>query len=156
MNAKYWIEKLNLSPHPEGGYYRQTYKSTEKTENGKRFSTAIYYLLEGDDYSAFHRIKSDELWHFYEGGSLTIFVIDKNGELIEIKLGKNFEAGDVFQAIVKAGCWFAAKVNAPASYSLVGCTVSPGFEFEDFEIAKRFDLISLYPKHQEIIGKLTK
>jgi predicted cupin superfamily sugar epimerase len=163
-DAAYWIKKLQLSEHPEGGYYKETYRSPELIEGdclpkrfgGPRcFSTAIYFLLEGDQFSAFHRIKSDEVWHFYTGSSLTLYIIHLNGELSEIKLGSNFEEGEMFQAVIKAGCWYGARVNDPNSYSLVGGTVAPGFDFKDFELAERKKLIELYPQHRSIIEKLT-
>lgn len=164
-NAKYWIEKLRLTPHPEGGYYVETYRSHELIQadhlperfGGPRcFSTAIYFLLEGDQFSAFHRIKSDEIWHFYTGSSLTLYVIDLKRELSEIKLGNNFDNGEVFQAMIKAGCWYGAKVDDPGSYSLVGGTVAPGFDFQDFELGERKKLIAWYPEHRAIIEKLTR
>ncbi len=162
----YWIKKLNLNIHPEGGYFRQTYRSEEiNTEqlrpgrfNGLRpISTAIYYLLGGDQFSAFHRLKSDEIWHFYTGHSLTIHVLDMDGQYLSIKLGNDPDQGEVFQAIIKADHWFGAKVNNnnPIAYSLVGCTVSPGFDFRDFEIGERAKLIELYPSHRSIIEELT-
>lgn len=162
--AKYWIEKLNLLPHPEGGYYKEIHRSDESVlkENlperfsGHRsFSTAIYFLLEGSQCSKFHRIKSDELWHYYDGSSATIYVIDKNGRLTEHKMGLNIEGGEQPVRIVKTGDWFGAKVNDSKSYILVGCTVSPGFHFDDFEMADRKSLIKEHPQHKSIIEKLT-
>jgi hypothetical protein len=164
-DAKYWIEKLRLAPHPEGGYYRQTYRSelfVAKTALPPAFSgsravtTAIYFLLEGDDFSAFHRLHSDETWHFYAGGTLIVSVIDERGEYSEILLGSDAEAGEVFQAVVKAGCWFGARVKDSKSFALVGCTVSPGFAFDDFELGKREELVRLYPQYREMIEKLTR
>jgi len=164
-NAAYWIKKLDLKKHPEGGYFRQTYISKEIIQGnalpnrfigGHAISTAIYYLLNGNEFSAFHRLKSDELWHFYSGISLTLHVITHHGEYSPINLGNNTDNGEVFQAVVAAGCWFGATVNDPLSYSLVGCTVAPGFSFQDFEIGNRKELIELYPKHKAIIEKLTR
>lgn len=163
-DAAYWIEKLGLLRHPEGGYYRETYRSDEVVERGalpsrftglRPFSTAIYFLLNGDDTSAFHRIKSDELWHFYSGSPLAIHVIDQNGEYTPIKLGCAPEQGEYFQAVVKAGSWFGASLCKPRSYALVGCTVAPGFDFDDFEMGTRDELLRLYPAHRTIIEKLT-
>ncbi len=163
-NSQYWIDKLHLLPHPEGGYYAETYRSPEivqgnhlpKRYGGDRsFSTAIYFLVEGGKFSALHRIESDELWHFYWGSCLTVQVIEPGGQLQTIYLGNNPEAGEVFQAVVKAGCWFGSLVETPGSYALVGCTVAPGFDFADFELANRKELISLYPQHQSIIESLT-
>ena len=165
LDARYWIDKLQLSPHPEGGYYRQTYQADLTIEKralppefggDRAVATAIYFLLEGTDFSAFHRLRSDEMWHFYAGGALVVHVIDQNGEYSEIRLGSDLEAGDVFHAVVKAGCWFASRVQDPRSFALVGCTVSPGFDFADFEIGKRADLLQLYPQHRQVIEQLTR
>lgn len=164
-DADYWIEKLGLVKHPEGGHYREVYRSKEMIHenalptryNGKRsFSTSIYFLLRGNEVSHLHRLKSDELWHFYAGSSLTIHVIDPGGKHIEIILGSDFEKGEFFQATIEEGCWFGATVNDPSSYSLLGCTVAPGFEFGDFEIGQREELIRLYPEHKLIIERLSE
>ncbi len=164
-SATYWIDKLELEPHPEGGYYRQTYRadlvlsheSLPPEFTGPRAaSTAIYFLLDGDNVSAFHRLRSDELWHFYVGAQLEVHVIDERGEYSEILLGGDPEGGGVLQAVVKAGCWFASKVKDAKSFALVGCTVAPGFDFEDFELAKREELSRLYPQHRKLIEMLTR
>jgi predicted cupin superfamily sugar epimerase len=164
-NAQYWIDRLSLSPHPEGGYYRVTYKSDLTIVQdvlpsgfpGNRFaSTAIYFLIAQKDFSAFHRIASDELWHFYAGSGLVVYVIDPEGNYFELHLGDAFEAGEVFQAVVKGGCWFASRLKDPAGFALVGCTVAPGFDFADFEMAKRSELVATYPKHRKLIEELTR
>jgi predicted cupin superfamily sugar epimerase len=163
--ARTWIEKLNLVKHPEGGYYVRTYFSREWIERehlpqrfaGSRpFSTAIYYLLPGDEFSAFHRIHSDEMWHFYAGSTLTLHILEGEGRVTEKKLGRDFERGERFQHLVEAGCWFGATVEDEASYSLLGCTVSPGFAYEDFEIADRENLLAQYPDHRKLIISLTR
>ncbi|WP_226587768.1 cupin domain-containing protein [Microseira wollei] len=128
----------------------------KRFEDSRNCSTAIYFLLEGTDFSALHRLDSDELWHFYAGSSLTVHVIEESGNYCPIKLGDNFDEGEVFQAVVKAGCWFGATVNDPQSYSLVGCTVHPGFDFNDFELGKREELTKCYPQHQSLIEKMTR
>ncbi|MFY0651895.1 MAG: cupin domain-containing protein [Cyclobacteriaceae bacterium] len=160
-NAAYWIKELDLIDHPEGGYYKETYRSNYKISHhefrGERnASTAIYFLLVQDNFSAFHRIKSDELWHFYDGDPVSIFVIGKAGNLDCIKLGLNAAKGEVPQAVVSAGCWFASCVDSGGAYGLVGCTVSPGFDFQDFELADRKDLSQLFPQHTELINKFTR
>ena len=164
-DAWYWIEKLRLCQHPEGGWYARTFQSDEildrnslpeRYPGARLVYTVIYYLLKGSEFSAFHRIKSDEVWHFYAGSGLTLYVIDKAGALHEEKLGSDPQRGESFQALVKAGCWFAARVDDPASYTLVGCTVAPGFEYEDFELAERSRLTEEYPQHKEIIERLTR
>jgi uncharacterized protein len=162
--AKYWTKKLRLEPHPEGGYFRQTYKSdlTIGRESLPEFSgvraasTAIYFLLEGENFSAFHRLRSDEMWHFYAGSPLAVHVIDPAGDYLSVSLGRNPEAKQLFQAVVKAGCWFASEVQDHKSWALAGCTVAPGFEFEDFELARREQLGGQFPQHRKLIEKLTR
>ncbi|QHT68595.1 cupin domain-containing protein [Rhodocytophaga rosea] len=164
MPATYWIEKLHLQAHPEGGYFAETYRSPEEVQaahlperyGGRRsFSTAIYFLLEHPEFSALHRIKSDEVWHFYAGSTLLVYVIDPGGKLEIIRLGNNLEAGEQFQAVVKAGCWFGSRLEKENIYALVGCTVAPGFDFADFEMADRKELLQQFPQHQSIIELLT-
>jgi predicted cupin superfamily sugar epimerase len=164
-DATYWIEKLGLEQHPEGGYYRQTYRAdlilpqealpTQFT-GSRPASTAIYFLLGGEDFSALHRLRSDELWHFYVGGSLIVHVLEENGQHSEIQLGSDPEAGEVLQAVVKAGRWFASRLKDSRSFALVGCTVAPGFDFGDFELAKREDLLERYPQHRQLIQSSTR
>jgi predicted cupin superfamily sugar epimerase len=162
--AKYWIKKLGLEPHPEGGYFRQTYKANlilphealRGFAGARAASTAIYFLLEGENFSAFHRLRSDEVWHFYAGASLVVHMIDEGGNRSEILLGSNAEAGEVFQAVVQAGCWFGSRVRDGKSWALVGCTVAPGFDFADFEMGKRKELEREFPQHRELIKRLTR
>jgi uncharacterized protein len=164
-DSKYWIQKLQLEPHPEGGFYRQTYKAAlvlprlalPPEFSGPRAScTAIYFLLDGEGFSAFHRLRSDELWHFYVGAPLALHVIGESGHCSKLLLGSDPEAGQVLQVTVKAGCWFASHVADWKSFALVGCTVAPGFDFEDFELAKRAELTAKYPQHRPLIEKLTR
>lgn len=163
--AHYWIKALGLKRHPEGGHFKETYRSDEAILNqalparfsGDRvFSTCIYFLLNQTEFSGFHAIQQDEIWHFYEGSSLTIHVIDQQGAYAALKLGRDIENGDSFQAIVRAGCWFAAAVNDTGAYALVGCTVAPGFDFADFKMADRNKLSQTYPEHRDIIEKYTQ
>ncbi|UZR94908.1 cupin domain-containing protein [Chondrinema litorale] len=162
--ATYWIDQLNMERHPEGGYYKETYRCNElykeahlplKYKSDRVFSTGIYFLLESNDFSSLHRITSDEMWHFYAGSSLTVYAFNQH-DYFEIKLGSDFEKGQVFQAVVPGGYWFGAKVNEANSYALVGCTVAPGFDFEDFELAKQADLLQEYPQYKKVITKLTR
>lgn len=164
-NAQYWVQKLQLEPHPEGGYFRQSYCSKvviaqealpEGFSGPRAVSTAIYFLLEGKTFSAFHRLRSDEVWHFYAGEPLVVHVIDTDGKYFRIPLGQDPEEGQVLQAVVRAGCWFASHVADWKSFALVGCTVAPGFDFEDFEMGKREGLATLYPRHREVIEQLTR
>jgi uncharacterized protein len=163
--AQYWIDKLNLIAHPEGGYYRETYRaelSIPKEALPSHFtgarlvSTAIYFLLEGKNFSAFHRLRSDELWHFYSGSAIAVHVIAPDGSYSEIHLGHDPEAGEVLQAVVKAGRWFASRVLDPKTFALAGCTVAPGFDFADFELGERAELVRLYPQHRNLIESFTR
>ncbi|MCB2208971.1 MAG: cupin domain-containing protein [Bacteroidetes bacterium] len=158
------ISALELEPHPEGGYFKETYRSLGeiKKENlgldykGKRnYSTCIYFLITSDNFSAFHRIKQDEIWHFYDGSPIRLHIISESGIHTDHVIGCDLDKGETPQYIVPGGCWFGAEVIIKNAYSLVGCTVSPGFSFEDFEIKTRKELISLFPVHEEIISKLT-
>jgi predicted cupin superfamily sugar epimerase len=164
-NSDYWIQHLKLQPHPEGGAYARVYtaeliipqKSLPENFSGDRNScTHIYYLLRQNDFSAFHRIQSDELWHFYDGDTLCIYEIDKHGELTEHLLGKNSENGEAPFHIIKAGNWFASKLKTGGSYALVGCTVSPGFDFAEFEMGDRNKLIKSHPQYADLISSLTR
>lgn len=164
MAADYYIKKLGLEKHPEGGWFKEVYRSSEEISgehlperfSGKRHhSTSIYFLLSSDTFSAFHRIKSDELWHFYEGSAVTIYIIDRDGNYSEITLGRNIDSGEVLQCVIPHGVWFGAKVSSADSFCLVGCTVAPGFHFDDFELAERDELLKLFPRYREIIERLT-
>jgi len=159
------IQRYGLEPHPEGGWFKQTYKSNEQIaadalperfSASRAFSTAIYFLLEKGNFSAFHRIKSDECWHFYAGDPLLIYIIEQNGELKVISLGSDHEKGQSFQYIVPANCWFASRPAPESKYCFVGCTVSPGFEFEDFELADATELAIMYSQHKSIIIELCR
>ena len=146
-----------MQPHPEGGYYKETYRSAGNiSELDRSYSTAIYYLLLEDAFSAFHRIQSDELWHFYTGATLEVAVLYPDGSLKIHRLGSAWEKGDRFQLVVPANHWFASRMADPTTFALVGCTVSPGFDFSDFEMAQRESLLSQYPQHQDIIRQLTR
>jgi|ERR1043165_2610187 predicted cupin superfamily sugar epimerase len=165
FSPRYFVEKFQMQLHPEGGWFRETYRSDEivmgehlpnRFGDGRSFCTAIYFLLEGEQFSSFHRIKSDELWHFYAGEALDIYMIDADGKLQVIKLGSDPENGEVFQAVVKAGSWFASKPARQNSFAFVGCTVAPGFDFADFELAKGDILSKEFPQHKEVIKNLCK
>lgn len=158
--AKYWIKKLELQRHPEGGYFTSSYVSDKKIHlpdyDGYRSTcTAIYYLLTGYQFASFHTIKSDEIWHFYLGSSLTLHMIYSNGQMQQILLGPNYDKGERFQVIIKSGCWFAASINDKKSYSLVGCTVSPGFDYRDWKLGDRKKLLEQYPQYAKLIKKYT-
>jgi hypothetical protein len=164
-DADFWITALNLRAHAEGGHFAETYRSPLAIPGsalppgygGSRpCSTAIYFLLKGHEVSAFHRLRADELWHHYAGSSLVLYLIDADGTLRERRLGPAAERGDAFQVTVPAGCWFGAAVEDPRSYGLVGCTVAPGFAYEDFELGDRASLIASYPQHRDLVERLTR
>lgn len=152
LPAEYWIERLGLKPHPEGGYYAETYRAAQTLPNGRPVATAIYFLLEHGNFSALHRLSSDEMWHFYTGDPLMVHLIEPMGAYRVLRLGP----GQSFQGVVPAGCWFGATVETPGGYALVGCTVAPGFDFADFELAEREALTRLYPQHRALIERLTR
>jgi len=164
-DARFWIEQLGLIPHPEGGYYRQTYRSEitiprEALPAGFRgarpVSTAIYFLLAEQDFSAFHRLRSDEMWHFYAGAPLELHIISAAGIHLQILLGGDVARKQILQAVVPAGCWFASRLHSENSFALVGCTVAPGFDFDDFEMARRAELTAQHPQYSEVIRALTR
>ena len=164
-DAQYWIDRLDLEPHVEGGYFKETYRADEnigkhalpeRFSGDRSFCTAIYFLLYNNDFSAFHRIKQDELWHFYTGDTLLLHAINQQGNYSQIRLGMNFDDDEVFQAMVPSGSWFGANLKEPGSFALVGCTVAPGFDFNDLEIAERDVLVALFPEHRQIIERLTR
>ena len=159
------IDSYKLQPHPEGGYFKETYRSEGKIissdsldqfPNNRNYSTAIYFLIEKNNFSALHRIKSDEVWHFYEGDTLEVIEIDLEGKLIRTEVGRELDKGQAFQYMVKAGHWFGSRVLNGGDFSFVGCTVAPGFDFKDFELANRAELIKLFPQHKDIIVELTR
>jgi len=160
MNSKVHklINQLNLKPHPEGGYFRETYRSSGiylMDEKTRSYSTSIYFLLTSESFSSFHRIKQDEIWHFYLGSPIELHTISQQGFHQKYSIGSNIYANENLQLVVPANHWFAAKVMEKDSYSLVGCTVSPGFDFEDLEIANRESLISEFPNHESLIRQFT-
>jgi predicted cupin superfamily sugar epimerase len=164
QNPSYYIKHLNLQPHPEGGYFKETYRAGEsiassalpgRFKGSRSFSTAIYYLLQQGHYSAFHRIKSDECWHFYAGGTLHIHIIH-NYQYSCIKLGAKIDAGETFQYVVPANAWFASEPAANSSFSLAGCTVAPGFDFLDFEMADKQNLLADFPQFSDIVSRLCR
>jgi predicted cupin superfamily sugar epimerase len=164
-DASDWIAALALARHPEGGWYRETYRSAEsiaraalppRFRGGRAFSTAIYYLLESGDFSALHRIRQDEVWHFYDGSPLTLHLLSPEGAYSFERLGRDLWAGQRPQAVAPAGWLFAATVDEAGSYSLCGCTVAPGFEYADFEMPGRDELRRAYAAHAALIDRLTR
>lgn len=162
-SANYWKEKLRLIAHVEGGAFREIYRSTlvlpesvltEGHWGDRNAMTSIYFLLQHGEFSAFHRIASDELWHHYDGGILCIYEITPDGELVKHLLGTEGDARPF--AVIRAGSWFGSRVEEEGSYTLCGCTVAPGFDFADFEMAERGVLQQEYPQHAAVIGELTR
>lgn len=160
--AKEYIQKLQLKKHPEGGYYREVYRAAEMfyidappKALKRNASTSIYFLLEGKQVSKFHRLKSDEQWHFYDGSSIKIYVIDEKGKLKEYLLGNKITDGNLFQLVIKKNNWFAAELINKRGFALIGCTVSPGFDFNDFELADKKSMIEKFPLHSDLIDRLT-
>jgi predicted cupin superfamily sugar epimerase len=162
--AQQIIDILELQPHPEGGYFKETYRSQseissenlgENYSSKRNFSTCIYFLLTSDKFSALHRIEQDEIWHFYDGSPIKLHMINSHGEHSFKIIGRNLEKGEIPQYIVPGGCWFAGEVVEPDSFSLIGCTVSPGFDFDDFELKSRSELTALFPDLKEVIAGLT-
>ena len=163
QDPQYYISKLGLEPHPEGGYFKRTFASQEQITDqeltvhfeGKRMLyTSIYFLLTSNDVSHFHRLQSDELWYYHAGSPLSVHMIDENGEYTEHKLGLDLENGEVPQVLVPKNTIFGSSVKDRETFSLVGCMVSPGFEYQDFELFTQEELLLKYPEHKEIIVKI--
>lgn len=168
QDSQYWIEHLQLLPHPEGGYYRELYRAREvipqeglpeRFGGPRSMATSIVYLLRAGERSVFHRIRSDETWHFYAGDSLELFQLDELDphQLVQVSIGNQLHRREHLQWTVPAGVWFASRpaTTNSSGYSLLGCTVSPGFDFADFQLAQRNDLLGLFPLHSELIRQLT-
>ena len=150
MNYNHYIEKLCLMPHPEGGYYRQVFGNDE---NGEKQISTIYYMLCDNDFSAFHRLHGmTEIWYYHAGECLDIYVIDANGELAVHHLS----ADDEMQVVIEPEQWFAAELPGKKGFSLVGCAVAPAFKFENFELAKKDDLLREFPQHRATIERLCR
>lgn len=164
-DAAYWIHRLGLQAHPEGGYFRETYRSPERVdlaetltryEGPRALATSILFLLTSENFSALHRLRSDEIWNFHAGSPLTIHIIDPGGAYRTLRVGLDLDGAATPQAVVPAGCWFGSTVDEPGGFSLVGCGVAPGFEFADFELARRDELLRAYPQHAELVRRLTR
>jgi len=163
--AQTYVQALHMQAHPEGGFYCESYRSPQLmgvtgAEEGsvvqRNISTGIYFLLEQGNFSAFHQICSDEMWHFYAGHALQVLEITPTGELRCTRLGPNVLQGEMFQHVVPAHTWFASRVAAGGTFALVGCTVAPGFDFVDFYLADRATLSAAFPQHRQTIHELTR
>jgi len=162
MTAADLVQQLQLQPHPEGGWFAETYRSNEtiaaahlppRYDAPRTFGTAIYFLLEAGHFSAFHRLHSDEMWFHLAGGTLDLWRIDPRGALHTEQLGP---AAGRWQTLFPHGDWFAARPAPGTDFALVGCTVSPGFDFADFQLAQREELAAQFPAHRELIHQLTR
>jgi len=156
------ISHLQLKPHPEGGFYAETFRSTLPVDSvehqaTRSASTAIYFLLRRQDISAFHRVRSDEVWHHYLGDPLELFLIDEQGALRVERLGTDFANGQRPQALAARNVLQAARVMAGShGFTLCGCTVAPGFDFADFELPARAELSARFPAHQALFSELAR
>lgn len=165
QTKEYWVQKLAMLPHPEGGYFREVYRSDDsigqdalpdRYAGPRSCATSIYFLIESENFSAFHRIQSDEIWHFYTGSTITMHIIHPDGKLATHLIGPNPDRDEVFQLVIPHSCWFAASVDEPGAYALVGCGVAPGFDFVDFELGTAAELTADFPQHAEVIGRYTR
>ncbi len=153
------IRQLSLEPHPEGGFYREVYRAREQLtlpRGTRACSTAIYFLVTAEAFSSLHRIAADEVWHFYTGDAVDIPCLAPDGTRTDLRLGLDLTAGERPQHVVPARSWFGARVAAGGAWALVGCTVAPGFDFADFELAGRASLTALYPAHATLVAELTR
>jgi predicted cupin superfamily sugar epimerase len=158
-DAERLVELLGLSPHPEGGFYRETWRSPlalgELPQGTRPASTAIYFLLPAGTFSALHRVSFDEAWHHYDGDPVELHLIDEEGTYSFAVLGKDIAAGERPQFVVPAGTWQAA-VPRGERFALCGCTVAPGFDFRDFAMPRGAELVARFPEHAERIAQLTR
>lgn len=164
MTAEECIRRLGLLPHPEGGHYRQTYAAADRLEpaalpgrygGSRTASTAIYFLLRAGEVSHLHRLRSDEIWHFYTGAPLIVHTLAPDGAYAAHRLGYDLASGERPQLVVRHGVWFGAEPDAEAGFSLVGNTVAPGFDFADFELASAAALTRDFPLHAAIVHRLS-
>ena len=154
-NAEYYIKNLEMIPHVEGGYFKESFLSEDNVRENKKLWSSIYFLLRTGEVSNFHRLKSDEVWYYHDGEALTIYMITPEGDFITKQLGTDIENGESPQVLVPKGYIFGSAMNKEG-FSLVGCMVAPAFEYEEFELFEREYLLNLYPKYKDIILKLTR
>jgi hypothetical protein len=163
MEADAIIRRLGLLPHPEGGHYVEVFRARLQVRSAvhdsvRRASTAIYFLLRAGEFSAWHRVRCDEAWHFYRGDPLELFTLDAEAGLRRAVLGPDLERGERPLFVVGAGLLQAARVTpgGRSGYALMGCTVAPGFEFDDFELPPRSELLERFPEHAAVLGELSR
>lgn len=164
MTAQDIIHQFELTEHPEGGYYKETYRSKTlipnsilgtSFEGARNYATGIYFLLTSEKFSAFHKINQDEMWHFYGGNTLRLHLISPEGNYSFVNIGNDIAKREAPQFVVPAGYWFAGEVLQKNAYAFTGCTVAPGFDFRDFVLPERAELVALFPQHEAIITRLT-
>lgn len=165
MTAHEWIDHLKMIPHPEGGWFAESYTqaplflpklSSQHYSAERRLYSSIYYLLEEGDFSAFHRLETDEMWHHYQGGILLFYLISPEGIMTTRRLGNDPGGGAVFQFLVPHHHWFAVEPEAGSGFALCGCTLSPGYNEADFLMGSKRTLTSLFPAHRLLIERLTR
>lgn len=163
-SAQFWIDRLELEPHPEGGYFKEVYRADEQIardalpdrySGSRHFSTSIYYLLESSDISRFHILQTDELWHFYTGQTVTLHILDGKTGYSRLRLGNEPKRDTQFQVSIPRKTYFGASIDGVNGFALIGCTMAPAFHFEDFELVKRRVLLEKFPAQKNIIDKLT-
>ncbi|MEN9865178.1 MAG: hypothetical protein RL748_768 [Pseudomonadota bacterium] len=163
-NAQYYIDKLEMTRHIEGGAYKENYRAplllpqsalTPQHLGARNASTSIYFLLSHGEFSAFHLLASDEVLHFYDGDVMHIYEIDAAGQMQVYKLGRDLEQGESFRVVIPGGSWFALRCEVPGGFSLIGCTVAPGFDFADFTLDDRAVLLEKFPQHAQLITEMT-
>jgi len=157
-DARAVVTALGLAPHPEGGFFRETFRAplaVSALQGSRAASTAIYFLLPAGSFSALHRVRSDEVWHHYDGDPVELYTLhDDAGEARVARLGRDLARGDRPQVVIPAGVWQAA-VPVGKRFALCGCTVAPGFDFADFEMPSRAELLGRFPTVRELIERLT-
>ncbi|MDA1043777.1 MAG: cupin domain-containing protein [Verrucomicrobia bacterium] len=163
--AQAWIDRLGMVEHPEGGFFHENYRANESIPKSAlpsryrydhSYSTAIYYLLAGADFSSFHLIASDEIWHFYDGATILVHLISANRGYTTHLLGVQLEEGDVPQLIIPKDTWMAAEMVDKSTFGFIGCTVAPGFDFSDCEMANAAKLVAQFPEREALIRRLTR
>ncbi len=161
QNIKHLIRKLELREHPEGGYYSEIYRSLKTLNSNedigisRNLATSIYFMLKSGQVSKLHKLKSDEIWYFHDGSPLRVFLLNKSGNFQIAILGNNIVQDQQPQLIIPADTIFGAEVILPDTYSLIGCAVIPGFDFKDFELLKRDELLVIWPNYKKLIERLT-
>lgn len=163
-NSSYWITGLDLKRHPEGGYYTESYRAIPEINTkdifqedlgNRNLATSIYYLLENSDVSVFHRLRSDELWYYHYGSPMLLHTFDSQNQYKQFIVGPELNENQQLQVLIPAGYIFGAEVLYSEEYSLIGCVVTPGFHYNDFEIIPRDYLMKTFPNHKELIEKLS-